>query len=199
MPPTRPGANASERELIDRAQSGDTSCFDRLVEAHHSTLYNAAYRMLGDSSSAADATQVALVRAWEALSSFRGDSAFTTWLYRIVMNVCLDEIRRRRGQPVSLVAEDAEEDELEERDIPDESDEPGMRAEQRERQEIVQAAIGRLPEDYRAIIVLYDIRGLSYQDISVALEIPLGTVKSRLNRARNALRDEMAPHLELFR
>ena len=114
------------------------------------------------------------------------------------MNVCLDELRKRRNQPVSLVAED-EEESLEERDIPDEAEEPAGLVEQRERQAIVQAAIGQLPEDYRAIIVLYDIRGLSYQEISEVLEVPLGTVKSRLNRARHALRELMAPHLELFR
>lgn len=190
---------ASESELVRRAQSGDSSSFDRLVEAHYATVYSTAYRMLGDSSSASDATQTAFLRAFEALDSFRGASAFGTWLYRIVMNVCLDELRKRRNQPVSLVAEEEEEDSLEERDIPDEAEEPAGLVEQRERQAIVQAAIGQLPEDYRAIIVLYDIRGLSYQEISEVLEVPLGTVKSRLNRARHALRELMAPHLELFR
>lgn len=190
---------ASESELVRRAQSGDSLSFDRLVEAHYATVYSTAYRMLGDSSSASDATQTAFLRAFEALDSFRGASAFGTWLYRIVMNVCLDELRKRRNQPVSLVAEDEEEDSLEERDIPDEAEEPAGLVEQRERQAIVQAAIGQLPEDYRAIIVLYDIRGLSYQEISEVLGVPLGTVKSRLNRARHALRELMAPHLELFR
>lgn len=194
----RSAAGAPESELVRRAQGGDTSSFDRLVEAHYSAVYNAAYRMLNDPSSACDATQTAFIRAFEALHSFRGASAFGTWLYRIVMNVCLDELRKRRNQPVSLVPDDDDEDSLEERDIPDDSDEPGMLAEQRERQAVVQAAIERLPEDYRAIIVLYDIRGFSYQEIGEVLDIPLGTVKSRLNRARNALRDEMAPYLELF-
>lgn len=191
--------SAPEAELVRRAQAGDTSSFDQLVEAHYSAVYSAAYRMLNDPSSASDATQTAFIRAFEALASFRGASAFGTWLYRIVMNVCLDELRKRRHQPVSLVPDDDEEDSLEERDIPDDSDEPGLLAEQRERQGIVQEAISRLPEDYRAIIVLYDIRGFSYQEIGAMLDIPLGTVKSRLNRARNALRDEMAPYLELFR
>jgi len=170
-----------------------------LVDAHYSSVYNIACRMLADPQAAADATQVAFVRAFEALPGFRRDAAFKTWVYRIAMNVCLDEIRRRESQPLSLTTEDDQGELLAEREVPDDSDEPAGKAEQRERQAIVHSALARLPEDFRAIIVLYDINGLSYQEISDTLQIPLGTVKSRLNRARHALRDELEPHLELFR
>ncbi len=190
--------NRDEAKLMELAQAGDAASFDQLVEAHYVAVYNTAYRMLGDADAACDATQTAFIRAFDALKSFRGASAFSTWLYRIAMNVCLDDLRRRKHQPLSLVTEESEESSPEEREIPDESDEPGAKAEQRERQVIVQQAIGRLPKDYRAIVVMYDIRGLSYQDICEALDVPLGTVKSRLNRARHALREEMQPHLELF-
>lgn len=190
---------ASERELIRRAQRGDAESFDQLVEAHYRAVYNTAYRMLDDFHAAADATQVTFLRAFENLPSFRGASALGTWLYRIVMNVCLDELRKRRHQPASLIAEDEEEKDPQEREIPDESGDPESLAEQQERQRLVQQAIGRLPEDYRAIIVLYDLRGLSYQQISQVLGVPLGTVKSRLNRARQALREELRPYLELLR
>lgn len=195
-----PALTEPEAALIRRAQKGATVSFDRLVDAYYSTVYNIAYRMLGDSQTAADATQVAFLKAFEALPGFRGDAAFKTWLYRIVVNVCLDEIRRREHQPLSLTTEEDEgEPPLVERDVPDESDEPAGLVEQRERQEIVHLALARLPEDFRAIIVLYDLNGLSYQEIGEALQIPLGTVKSRLNRARHALREQLEPNLELFR
>jgi len=189
----------TEASLIRRAQKGISGSFDRLVDAHYSSVYNIACRMLADPQAAADATQVAFVRAFEALPGFRRDAAFKTWVYRIAMNVCLDEIRRRESQPLSLTTEDDQGELLAEREVPDDSDEPAGKAEQRERQAIVHSALARLPEDFRAIIVLYDINGLSYQEISDTLQIPLGTVKSRLNRARHALRDELEPHLELFR
>lgn len=194
----RAAANRSESELIRAARAGDAEAFDRLVEAHYRSVYNTAYRMLRIPGAAADATQATFVRVYEAISSFRGDASFSTWLYRITMNVCLDELRRRKNQPLSLTEEDDEGEPAGERDMPDLSEEPASTTEQRELQELVHEAIGRLTEDFRTVIVLYDIRGLSYQEISEVLEIPLGTVKSRLNRARQALREEMEPWVELF-
>jgi RNA polymerase sigma-70 factor, ECF subfamily len=191
-------ANRSETELVRASRAGEKEAFDCLVEAHYLSVYNTAYRMLRTPSAASDATQATFVRVWEALSSFRGDASFSTWLYRITMNVCLDELRRNKNKPLSLTVEDDDGEPSGERDMPDFSDEPASTAEQRQLQELVHEAIGRLSEDFRAVIVLYDIRGLSYQEISDALEIPLGTVKSRLNRARQALREEMQPWAELF-
>lgn len=191
-------ANRSDSALVRASQEGDAEAFDRLVEAHYRSVYNTAYRMLRTPSAASDATQATFVRVWEALSSFRGDASFSTWLYRITMNVCLDELRRNKNKPLSLTVEDDDGEAPRQRDIPDFSDEPASTAEQRQLQELVHEAIGRLSEDFRAVIVLYDIRGLSYQEIGDALEIPLGTVKSRLNRARQALREEIEPWAELF-
>lgn len=191
-------ANRSETELIRASSEGDADAFDRLVEAHYRSVYNTAYRMLRTPGAAADATQATFVRVWEALSSFRGDASFSTWLYRITMNVCLDELRRRKNQPLSLTEEDDDGEPAGERDMPDLSDEPAGTAEQRELQKLVHEAIARLSEDFRAVIVLYDLRGMAYQEISEVLDIPLGTVKSRLNRARAALREEMEPWAELF-
>ncbi len=198
MAPHDGPANRSEPVLIEAAQEGDREAFDSLVEGHYRSVYNTSYRMLGTPGDASDATQAVFVRVWEALSSFRGDASFSTWLYRITMNVCLDEIRRRKNQPLSLTEEDDEGEPAAERDMPDVSDEPSRTAEQRDLQRLVHEAIARLSEDFRTVIVLYDLRGLSYQEISDVLDIPLGTVKSRLNRARQALRDEMEPHMELF-
>lgn len=198
MTPGDGGSRFSEAATIRAAQRGDHKAFDRLVETHYRAVYNTAYRMLGTPSAAADTTQVVFLRVFEALHSFRGDAGFGTWLYRICMNVCLDELRRRKHQPLSLTEEDEDGEALGERDVPDESEQPARTVEQRELQRLVHEGIGRLPEDFRAIIVLYDLRGLSYQEIAEVLDIPLGTVKSRLNRARAALRAEMTAHLELF-
>ncbi len=191
-------ANRSEADLIRAARAGDADAFDRLVQAHYSSVYNIAYRMLSTPSAASDATQTTFVRVFEAITSFRGDASFGTWLYRITMNVCLDQLRRRKNQPLSLTDEDEDGELAGERELPDLTDEPSGTAEQRELQELVHEAIGRLSEDFRTVIVLYDIRGLSYQEVAQVLAIPLGTVKSRLNRARLALRDEMEPWVELF-
>ena len=170
-----------------------------LVQRHHNLVYNTAYRMLGDTGSAEDATQMAFIRAYRSLSRFRGKSAFSTWLYRIVSNVCLDALRRRKGDAVGLeVSYDGDDEEAQERPLPDESAEPAANAERSELQRIVHHAISQLPEDYRMVLVLYDITGFSYEEIAGILQIPLGTVKSRLNRARLALRDVIAPDLELF-
>lgn len=198
MTPGNDGSRFSEAATIRAAQRGDREAFDRLVEAHYRSVYNTAYRMLGTSSAAADATQTVFLRVFEALSSFRGDASFSTWLYRITMNVCLDELRRRKHQPLSLTEDDEDGETVGERDLPDDSAQPARTAEQRELQRLVHAALSRLPEDFRTIVVLYDLRGLSYQEIAEVLDIPLGTVKSRLNRARQALREEMAEHVELF-
>lgn len=187
-----------ETATIRAAQGGDGRAFDRLVDTHYRSVYNTTYRMLGTSSAAADATQMTFLKAYEALESFRGEANFSTWLYRITVNVCLDELRRRKNDPISLTEEDEDGELSGVRDVPDETEEPARSAEQKELQRLVHEGIGRLPEDFRTVIVLYDIRGLSYQEISEVLGIPLGTVKSRLNRARNALREEMAVYLELF-
>lgn len=190
---------SDDLELVKRCQAGDRAGFDELVRKHHALAYNIAYRMLGDHDRAADATQSAMLRAYRAIARFRHDASFSTWLYRIVTNVCLDQIRRqeRGARSLTLVGED-DGAALDEMDVPDNSNDPGASAEQQERREFVQAALLRLAPDHRAVLVMYDLSGLSYEEIAQALEIPLGTVKSRLNRARHALKEELAPHMELF-
>ncbi len=186
-----------DQELVAKAKNGDRASFDALVREHYRLVYNTAYRMMSDHEAAEDATQAAFVRAYRAIERFRGTAAFSTWLYRIVTNVCLDMLRRRRDDVDSLEIE-YDEDDTHKRPLPDESAEPASHAQQTERQRIVHEAIGRLTAEYRAVIVLYDIRGFSYDEISDILDVPLGTVKSRLSRARDALKDEIGPSLELF-
>jgi len=188
----------SDSQLVGKAKSGDRRSFDLLVKQNYLLVYNTAYRMLGDSATAEDATQTAFVRAYRSLNRFRATSAFSTWLYRIVCNVCLDIIRTHKAETVSLEVVYDDGDEPQQRPLPDESAEPGAHLEQSERQQLVHRAISQLSEDYRAVLVLYDITGLSYEEIAEALAVPLGTVKSRLNRARLALKDIIAPDMELF-
>lgn len=192
-------APSDDLELVKRCQQGDRDGFDELVRRHYALAYNIAYRMLGDHDRAADATQAAILRAYRAIPRFRHDASFSTWLYRIVTNVCLDQIRRqeRGARSLTLLGED-DGTALDEMDIPDHSGDPAAAAEQQERQELVQQALVRLAPDHRAVLVMYDLSGLSYEEVAQALDIPLGTVKSRLNRARHALKQELAPHMELF-
>ena len=189
----------SEAKLIARAQRGDRAAFDELVRQHYSLAYNVAYRMLGDPDLSADAIQVAFVRAYKAIGRFRREAGFSTWLYRIVTNVCLDQLRRNDHSANSLtLADEDDESSLEERELPDHRADPAMSAEQRERQHLVQRALMRLHAGHREILAMYDLSGLSYEEISDILRVPLGTVKSRLNRARHALKEELSGHMELF-
>ena len=180
---------SSEDSLILRAQAGDRCSFDRLVETSYALVFNTAYRILGDRDAAADATQTAFVRAYRSLHTFRRSSSFTTWLYRIATNVCLDTVRRQARQAQSLTADD---DQLTEREVPDHRAEPERALLQGELQRAVHRALQRLSTEHRTVLVLYDLAGFSYEEIAEVLKLPLGTVKSRLNRARNALREEMS-------
>ncbi len=190
--------SVNEVQIIRQCQAGDTNSFDVLVEEHYTRVYNTALRMLSDPDRAADATQAAFVRAFRSLESFRGDSSFSTWLYRITANVCLDELRNRPQEPVSLTFVSGEDEELQERSIPDNRTEPAARVARDERQRVVHQAIQQLSAEYRVVLVLYDLDGCSYKDTAQILGIPVGTVKSRLNRARSALKEVLRPHLELF-
>jgi RNA polymerase sigma-70 factor (ECF subfamily) len=188
-----------EQKTIRRAQRGDLRSFDALVSQCYAMVYNIAYRLLGDAERASDATQEAFVRAFTGLPRFRLDSSFTTWLYRITTNVCLDELRRRqRGPAEESLAPDDEDEARPPVDPPNGSPGPDRQTETAERQELVHSALQRLSEDHRAIIVLFDLQGLSYDEVSAVLGVPLGTVKSRLNRARLSLKEQLAPHRELF-
>ena len=190
--------SASELEIIRRCRAGDTSGFDLLVKQHYARVYNTAFRMLGEADRAADATQAAFVRAFGSLGRFRGEAAFATWLYRIVVNVCLDHLREATKQPASLTLVGDESDEPQELAVPDELADPVHEVTRHERQALVHGALQRLAPEHRTILVLYDLNGFSYQEAASVLGIPVGTVKSRLNRARNALKNELQPYLELF-
>ncbi|MBM3498713.1 MAG: sigma-70 family RNA polymerase sigma factor [Armatimonadetes bacterium] len=159
--------------------------------------YATAYRLIGDADAACDATQEAYVRAYSSLHTFRGNSSFSTWLYRIVVNVSLDVLRRRTRAPERLMLVDEEHGEHAV-EVADPSADPQADVERRERQAAVLRALQRVSDDHRAVLVLFDLNGLAYEEIAAILGVPLGTVKSRLNRARLALRDALGVDAELF-
>ncbi|MBM3469622.1 MAG: sigma-70 family RNA polymerase sigma factor [Armatimonadetes bacterium] len=169
-----------ERDLIHRSRAGEIEAFDLLVRLHQDRVYNLAYRITGNREDASDAAQDAFVRAYQALPRYREDAAFSTWLYRIATNAALDLVRRRPAHPaVELSAEF--------RAI----DDPEAAANRREVTRRVHAALGRLPVEYRTAVVLRDLQGLAYDEIARVLQVPLGTVRSRLARGREAMRAQL--------
>lgn len=174
-----------EQLLLRRAQGGDSAAFEDIVRAHEATVYHLALRQLGNREDAEDAAQEVFLKAYAALGSFRGESRISVWLYRITNNVCIDLLRRRRDT-VSLSAESGEGETLE-LEIPDERFDPAALAERRDLREQVGKALDLLPPDAREILLLRELGGQRYDEIAEALDIDIGTVKSRIFRARKKL------------
>lgn len=181
-----------EVELIRRARDGDLEAFNRLVLAYQGLAYNVAVRILAEAEPAADAAQEAFISAYRHLGAYRGGS-FRGWLLRIVTNACYDELRRRRRRPsVSLESllvqpDGSEADSQAVLADPDET--PEQRAQRRELAAALERCLGGLPDDMRLAVVLCDLQGLDYAEAAAASGVALGTVKSRLSRARARLRD----------
>ncbi|AIE86205.1 sigma-70 family RNA polymerase sigma factor [Fimbriimonas ginsengisoli] len=185
--------------LVNRAQQGDRAAFNVLVRKHEAKAYQYAFRLTRSADEAADVVADAFVRVYNAIGNFKGQSAFSTWIYRIVTNCYLDARKKDKGRTTSLESTIITEDGEIERQIEDPSPNPHQEMELSERDERVQEAISMLPDYQRAMIVMYHSEEMSYEDISAALDLPIGTVKSRLNRARISLRDILVRHEELFR
>lgn len=191
--------DAEERLIIARCQKGERDAFDALTRAYEKRVYNFAYRLCGHYDDANDIGADAFVRVFQAIRLFKGSSQFSTWLFRIVINVYLD--RRKRAlnkQHLSLQEYIAMEESSLVRQIEDPAPQPSEIAEKRERHEMLQEAIGSLPDYQRAMIVLYHTESKSYEEIAEILSLPIGTVKSRLNRARLVLREKLEPLKEHF-
>jgi RNA polymerase sigma-70 factor (ECF subfamily) len=180
-------------EFVLLCQKGDTDAFEVLVERHQKKMLNIAYRMMGDYDEACDVTQEAFLAAYKAIKKFKADAKFSTWLYRIVVNYSKNrwEKLRRIAQRESVSIDDSGEMRIEGALCQSSANDtnPGAQMEKREREAQVQKCITSLDEEYREVLVLRDIQGLSYEEIKDILKIPDGTVKSRLSRARNALKD----------
>lgn len=185
-----------EAALVARSREGELSAFNALVEIYQAQVYNLCLRMLASAEAAEDAAQETFLSAYRNIGRYRGP-VFRAWLLRIAVNACTDELRRRRRRPqISLDAVSPEGSAALE--LPDTSDLPEERALRSETLRNLQAALMRLPIDQRAAVVLCDVQGLSYEEISASLGVSLGTVKSRISRGRNRLRRLLTPRGELL-
>ncbi len=184
-----------EQELISRSQSGDIQAFNDLVELYQRQVYNVALRMLGSAETAEDATQDTFVSAYKAIAKFRGGS-FKAWILRITANSCRDKLRVSRR--ASIVSLDNLMEEVGDFIADDKAESPEDYAERRELGRLLAGSLASLPEDQRIVVVLSDVQGLTYEEIAQVIGISLGTVKSRLSRARLRLRELLLQHRELL-
>ena len=180
-----------ETSLILEAKHGDLDAFNRLVLAYQDQTYNLAFRLLEEDASAQDATQIAFINAYQAIKSYRGGS-FRAWILRILTNVCYDELRRQKRKPtedLNPVNSDTGEEMEDPAWLSDDSQSPADHVEQQELERAIQNCLGGLPEEFRTVIVLVDVQGMDYQEASEVVSSPLGTVRSRLARARQRVQD----------
>ena len=188
-----------EPALIQEAQRGDLDSFNNLILTYQDILFNTALRIMGDADSAADATQEAFLSAFRAIKSFRGGS-FKAWLMRTVTNACYDELRRQKRRPTTPL--EPETDDGEEMETPrwlaDPSMSPEEEVEADDLEHAIQHCLNELPVDFRAVVVLTDIQGMDYKEVASAIRTPLGTIKSRLARARLRLRECLQGFWELL-
>ncbi len=182
-------STANEAQLVTQAQNGDRNAFSELVRLHAQGVLNVIYRMCGDVQLAEDAAQETFIRAWQNLSSYRPQTSLRNWLYRIAVNAGTDMLRKEKR-----IVPDAIED------LHLSDGQPGLESLllQQERTVSVQKAILSLPDASRAVLVLREYEGLSYQEISSTLDIPLGSVMSRLSYARSLLKAKLEPQLSLL-
>ena len=188
-----------EPALITSAQRGDLDSFNTLVLNYQDIVFNTALRILGDEDQAADASQEAFISAFRAISSYRGGS-FKAWLLRTVTNACYDEIRRQKRRPSTPLEPETEDgDEMDSpRWMADPSLTPDQQLEADELEHAIQHCLDALPTEFRSVVVMADIEGLDYTEVAKAVRVPLGTIKSRLARARLRLRECLQGFTELL-
>ena len=189
----------NEQALIQDAQAGSLDAFNALVLHYQDNVFNTALRILGDEDLAADATQEAFLSAFRSIASFRGGS-FKAWLMRTVTNACYDELRRQKRRP--SVPLEPETDDGEEMDSPrwlaDPDMSPEQKAEADEVEHAIQHCLNNLPVEFKTVVVMADIQGMDYSEVAIAVRVPLGTIKSRLARARLRLRECLQGFSELL-
>ena len=188
----------TDNEIIELTRKGDRVAFTQLMEKYQNQVFNISYGFLSDYDDASDATQEVFIKVYRSIASFKGQSSFITWLYVICRNVCNDILRKRqrRGVSVSIYSDNEDEDYVKE--IKSDAPSPDEMVEQSEREMAVREAINMLKPEYKEVIVYSDMQQLSYDEVAQILKCPVGTVKSRLNRARAALRKNLADKRELF-
>ena len=189
----------NEQALIQDAQGGSLDAFNALILHYQDSVFNTALRILGDEDLASDATQEAFLSAFRSITSFRGGS-FKAWLMRTVTNACYDELRRQKRRPTMPLEPETEDGE--EMDSPrwlaDPSMSPEQQAEADEVEHAIQHCLNNLPVEFKTVVVMADIQGMDYSEVAIAVRVPLGTIKSRLARARLRLRECLQGFAELL-
>ena len=180
-----------DREAIQRVLEGDNDAFGLLVEKYQTKVYNLALRMCGNEDDAFDLSQESFLRAWRSLGSFQFEASFSTWLFRLSSNICLDFLRAKKRRATVSLTMVSDEDEETQLDLPDAGPTPEEAALAADDRRLLAEALNSLPADFRQIITLRAIDDLSYTQIAEILGIQEGTVKSRLSRARTALRNKL--------
>ncbi|HWQ76060.1 MAG TPA: sigma-70 family RNA polymerase sigma factor [Syntrophomonas sp.] len=184
----------SEQQLVKRTLHGETYAFEELVNTYQNKVYMLAYRYMGNEDDANDLAQEAFIKAYRSLRSFKGDSSFGTWIYRITTNVCLDELRRRKRKIVPLSLDEPlatlDGDDIE-REIVDQSLAVDVLFEQKEFTQNLQLLLDEMKPEHKTVIVLRDVMELSYEEIADVLNCSIGTVKSRISRARGVLQKKL--------
>ena len=178
-----------ERAVILQVQQGDANAFEALVTAYQKQVYSLALRTVGNSEDAADLSQEAFLRAYRSIGSFRGDSKFSVWLYRLTTNICIDFLRSKGRKPTVSLTMENDDEEVQELDVADDRFDPEENFQRAELQRAVQRGLNTLPEEFRTILILRELEGMSYAEIGEILHLEEGTVKSRLFRARSRLCD----------
>ena len=181
----------TDQELVALAKQGDQDAFAQLVEANQNKIYSLALRMTGNPEDGADLAQEAFLKAWRSLPTFQEESSFSTWLYRLTINLCIDFLRKekRRKAAVTTISLDDDEDESPPVEVPDQRFTPETEVEHRELRAAMSRALHSLSDEHRQILILREVEGLSYTEIAGLLELEEGTVKSRIARARISLRN----------
>ena len=183
----------NERELVARAKRGDQEAFGALVEANQGRIYNLTLRMTGSPEDALDLSQEAFLNAWRGLDKFQGDSSFSTWLYRLASNACIDFLRReKRRKDISMTVSLDDEEEERQAELPDHRHSPEREVERRELREDIRRGLMSLSEEHRQVLVMRELSGMSYAEIGAVLRLEEGTVMSRIASARVALRKILA-------
>lgn len=188
-----------EQQLIADARKGDVAAFEALIGEHQKRIFSIAFRMAGNPEDAADMAQEVLIKIFKNLGKFQGNCKFSTWVYRVATNTCLDELKKlRRHTAYSLDQELETEEGSVAAELADEAPTPEESTERRDLQRVVSEAIGMLSEDHKKAILLRDMQGFSYEEIANILQCSVGTVKSRINRARAQLKKILIKNGELF-